>query len=191
VHQTLTLNGENSQYAPKLLVWNPGTKNDVMVVENKSYQNLTHRRAVFFVEKRYFILVDEAYGIAEGNIDLHFQFAPCSAVFNHDKLNAASDFKEGWNVLVQTQSQQGLKMAEEEGQVSFQYTKKEPRPAFCYRLKKTVEQPGVRFVTLVAPYEKEKPDVKIKIVRQPGIASNNLKIEIEEKGQIKTIGYTL
>jgi heparan-sulfate lyase len=191
VHQTLTLNGENSKYAPKLLVWKPGTKNDVMVVENKSYQDLTHRRAVFFIGKRYFILVDEAYGNGEGNIDLHFQLAPCTAIFNRKKFNATSGFREGWNVMVQTQPQQGLEIAEEEGLVSLQYTIKEPRPAFFYRLKKTASQAGVRFVTLVEPYEKERPDVKIRIVGQPEIASNELKIEIKENGQIKTIGYTL
>jgi heparan-sulfate lyase len=190
VHQTLTLNGENSKYAPNLLVWNPGNENDVLVVENKSYQNLTHRRAVFFIEKRYFIIVDEAYGEAEGNIDLHFQLAPGIAVFNVDRLTASSGFKEGWNVVVQSQSRQGLEMAEEEGQVSFLYTKKEPRPAFFYRLNKTASQPGVRFVTLVAPYEKVAPEVKIRIVGPSEIASNTLKLEIEENGQIKTIGYT-
>jgi heparan-sulfate lyase len=191
VHQTLTLNGENSKYAPKLLVWNPGTKNDVMVVENKSYESLTHRRAVFFIDKRYFILVDEAYGNGDGQIDLHFQLAPCDAAFNREKLSASSGFLEGWNVLVQAQPQRGIEMEQEEGQVSFRYTIKEPRPAFYYRINKTAPQSGVRFVTLVAPFEKMQPDIKIRIIGQPEIASNDLQIEIEEQGQIKSIGYKL
>ena len=44
VHQTLTLNGENSKYAPNLLLWQPGKELDILVVENVSYKNLTHRR---------------------------------------------------------------------------------------------------------------------------------------------------
>jgi hypothetical protein len=51
VHQTLTLNGENSKYAPKLLLWDPGVKTDILVVENQSYEDLSHRRSVFFVDK--------------------------------------------------------------------------------------------------------------------------------------------
>ncbi len=64
VHQTLTLDGENSGYAPKLLLWKPGDDLDMLVVENAGYEQLTHRRAVFFVDKRYFVIIDEAYGDA-------------------------------------------------------------------------------------------------------------------------------
>jgi hypothetical protein len=44
--------------------------------------------------------------------------------------------------------------AEEEGQVSFEFTKKEPRPAFRYNVKKQATENGVRFVTLVAPLQR-------------------------------------
>jgi heparan-sulfate lyase len=47
-----------------------------LVVENQSYENLAHRRSVFFVDKRYFVIVDEAIGNATGDIDIHFQLAP-------------------------------------------------------------------------------------------------------------------
>ena len=62
VHQTLTLGGEDSRYNPRLLLWQPGDDLDVLVVENGSYDNLTHRRTVFFVDKRYFVIVDDAIG---------------------------------------------------------------------------------------------------------------------------------
>ena len=141
VHQTLTLNGENSAYAPKLLLWEPG-ETDILVVENQSYENLKHRRSVFFVEKRYFILVDDAIGNATGNVDIHFQLAPDSgsAIFNRENLSVQTGFSEGWNVFVQTKNQPGLQLEEEEGWVSFEYTKKQPRPAFRYRMKKNNEK---------------------------------------------------
>ncbi len=191
VHQTVTLNGENSKYDPKLLLWKPGQTNDILVVENKSYDNLTHRRSVFFIGKKYFIIVDEASGDASGNIDLHFQFAPGRAVFDPEKKKVTSDFKDGWNVIVQTQEQKGLQLVEEEGQVSFLYTKKEPRPAFCYRLYKTSTDSSVRFVTLVAPYEKEIPNVKISVVDDPKVGSSSLNLRIDENGTKKQIGYSL
>lgn len=190
VHQTLTLNGENSKYAPKLLLWQPGENLDILVVENQSYENLTHRRSVFFVDKEYFVIVDEAIGNATGDVDIHFQLAPGGgvAVFNRDSFSARSNFKEGWNVLVQTTSQPGLELHEEEGWVSFLYTKKEPRPAFCYRLKKPAEKEKLHFVTLVIPYEKEVPEIKI---AHSVIEAGKVEIEVFENGKEKVIGYKL
>lgn len=193
VHQTLTLKGENSKYAPKLLLWKPGKTNDILVVENQSYANLKHRRSVFFIDKKYFIVVDEAIGTATGDVDIHFQLAPGAgvAVFNYDNFSVHSNFSEGWNVLVQTFPQAGLELSEEEGQVSFLYTKKEPRPAFRYRIVKTQADANVRFVTLVAPYDKKLPDIKFRIVDHPEIGSSELKLEIQENGKKKQIGYSL
>ncbi|HWS00522.1 MAG TPA: hypothetical protein VN249_07885, partial [Prolixibacteraceae bacterium] len=91
----------------------------------------------------------------------------------------------------QTLSQPGLELSEEEGQVSFLYTKKEPRPAFCYRIKKSASASMVRFVTVIAPYEKEVPGIIVRIVGDPESASGNLNLEIEENGKTKQIGYTL
>ncbi len=163
VHQTLTLNGANSAYAPKLIRWEPGDKQDVLVVENQSYPNLRHRRTVQFVDKKYFVIVDEAEGTATGEVDIHFQLAPGEAMLDSLGYTARSGFKEGWNVLVQTLAQPGLSMAEEEGQVSFVYTKKEPRPAFRYRVLKTRAEQKVRFVTVVVPYAAAVPMPKIEV----------------------------
>jgi hypothetical protein len=46
-------------------------------------------------------------------------------------------------------------------------------------------------VTLVAPYEKETPKVKIRILQDPDSSSANFNLQIEENGIIKKIGYTL
>ncbi len=191
VHQTLTLNGENTRYAPKLLKWQPGNDLDILVVENESYESLSHRRAVFFVDKRYFIIVDEAIGEGTGDVDIHFQLAPGAAVFNRDNFSVCSDFPEGYNVLVQTQKQNGLELTEEEGQVSFEYTKKEPRPAFRYRLKKEKADGQIRFVTLIAPLEGEKPKLEIRLIGQPSVGSQSLELELKENGIKRRIGYTL
>jgi heparan-sulfate lyase len=186
VHQTLTLNREDTKYAPKLLKWQPGENLDLLVVENAGYENLTHRRSVFFVDKRYFVIVDEAIGSGTGDIDIHFQLAPGDAVFNDKEFSVKSDFKDGWNVFIRTNKINGLILKEEKGQVSFEYTKKEPRPAFCYRLKKEKESEQIRFVTLVAPFEKEAPNIKIELV-----GDSNLQLEINENGNKKNIGYAL
>ena len=98
-HTTLTLDNKNSAYAPSLLLWDENQ--GIVVVENKSYDNLTHRRAIVFVDEQYFVIIDEALGSATGQIDLHFQLAPGNAVFEKDKMAARSDDKDSWNVAIQ------------------------------------------------------------------------------------------
>lgn len=190
VHQTLTLDDKNSKYDPNLILWQPGDSLDMLVVENKSYQNLTHRRALLFVDKKYFIVVDEAIGSATGDVAIHFQLAPGGedAIFNHAASSVQTSFNEGWNVFVQTQNQPGLKLEEEEGWVSFRYTEKEPRPAFSYRAKKESENNKVRFVTLVVPFEKEAPEIQITRITEE---SGKLEIEVLENGERKMIGYSM
>lgn len=191
VHQTLTLNGGNSIYAPKLLSWKPGMELDILVVENGSYKDLTHRRAVLFIEKKYFIIIDEAFGDGIGDVDLHFQLAPGKAVFDNEKFSVRTDFPDGWNVLVRSMNQKDMKLVEEEGQVSFVYTKKEPRPAFCYRVRKETKETGVRFVTVVAPYNESQPKMTIRIIGKPIIGASHVELEIVNDGITKRIRYDL
>ncbi len=190
VHQTLTLDGKNSKYDPTLILWQPGDSLDILVIENKSYEDLTHRRAVFFVDKRYFVIIDEAFGSATGDVAVHFQLAPGGgdAVFNRINNSAQTGFKDGWNVFVQTQPQPGLQLEEEEGWVSFKYTIKEPRPAFKYLVEKEAEKSNVSFVTLVVPFEKEVPEIQItRSIVEPG----KMEIEVLGNGERRLIGYKL
>ncbi len=189
VHQTLTLNNENSIYDPKLLLWDTSDSLDILVVQNNSYDNLTHRRAVFFVDKKYFIVVDEAEGSAVGNVDIHFQLAPGNTIIDKKDFSFATDFKEGWNVLVKTQDQEGLTLIEEEGWVSYKYTVKEERPAFAYNIKKSSVDEKVHFTTLVLPFESEKPEVSIKVLKNDVLST--VKLQINDGKTTKEIGYTL
>lgn len=191
VHQTLTLNGANTAYAPKLLLWKPGNDLDVLVVENAGYKDLTHRRAVFFVDNKYFVIVDEAFGEGTGDIDLHFQLGPGKAIFDKEKFSVRSDFSEGWNVFVQAVNQTGMNLVEEEGQVSFVYTKKEPRPAFRYSVSKNTKETGVRFITIVVPYAGAKPKVNVNLIGEPIIKASHLELEIVTDGKSKIISYDL
>ena len=191
VHQTLTLNGGNSAYAPKNLLWKTGEKLDVLVVENASYPDLTHRRAVFFVDKKFFVIVDEARGQATGDVDIHFQLAPSSALFDTAQYAVRTDFANGWNVMVKCMPQEGLQLNEEEGWVSYVYTQKEPRPAFRYRLKKQSAEP-VRFVTIVAPYEGTvPPEIGAEIIGHPAVGPSRLDLKITADAVMKNIHYEI
>ncbi len=191
VHQTLTLGGEDSRYNPRLLLWQPGDDLDVLVVENGSYDNLTHRRTVFFVDKRYFVIVDDAIGNAVGEVAIHFQLAPGEAIVNLAENSVSSGFTEGWNVRVQSQPQPGMRLEEEEGWVSFKYNIKEPRPAFRYVVNKTSNQPNSRFITLVVPYENTPPAINLKSTSDFQPSLNEMVLELEENGEVKKIGFKI
>lgn len=190
VHQTLTLDGKNSKYDSRLLLWQPGDEMDVLVVENGSYDNLVHRRSVFFVDKRYFVIVDDAIGDAAGEVTIHFQLAPGEVFFNTADHSVTTGFDEGWNVLVKNQSQ-SVTLEKEEGWVSFKYTVKEPRPAFCYRMHKDANQRNARFVTLVVPFEKASPNISIRSLKDFQSFPGAIELELEENGNRKRIGFTI
>ena len=47
---------------------------EVLVTENPSYSDLTIRRAIFFVDNTYYVIVDEAYGdCADTQLNLNFK----------------------------------------------------------------------------------------------------------------------
>ncbi|MCK4625354.1 MAG: alginate lyase family protein [Phycisphaerae bacterium] len=191
VHQTLTLDGKNSAYKPALRLWKPGKNLDVLVVENGSYKNLTHRRAVLFVKKKFFVLVDEAIGKAEGNVDLHFQLAPGEAVFDRALPSVRTDFKKGSNVLIRSLAQEAMVLRKENGQVSFKYGKKQPRPAFRFRINKTSGTAAVRFVTLVVPYEGTCPETKVSLVGSPAPGAGRIELDVTVGTVTARIGYDL
>ncbi|MCL2743523.1 MAG: heparinase II/III family protein [Planctomycetaceae bacterium] len=190
IHQTLTLDGKNTAYAPRHLYWQTDDNLDVLVVENAGYPDLTHRRAVFFVDKKYFVIVDEAIGKGKGVAAIHFQLAPGEAVLDADNQTARTAFKDGWNVLVQNVMPKDAKMEEEEGQISYVYTKKEPRPAFRFSVPKT-DETGIRYITIVAPYTKTPPEIKVELLGNPVIGGNKLELKLSTDGKSRQIGYTL
>lgn len=191
VHQTLTLNGENAAYAPKLLLWQPGTEVDILVVENQSYEGLAHRRAVLFVDKRYVVIIDEAIGKAGGTLDLNFQLAPGPAELDSKSLSAQTLFEDGYNLWINTLPQKEIEMKEAEGQVSFIYTQKEPRPAFSFQVEKKQGTNGYRFATVLIPFKDDRPDVSVRLLGNPKIGSNRMELEVTEDGRTKTIRYEL
>ncbi|MCK4624994.1 MAG: heparinase II/III family protein, partial [Phycisphaerae bacterium] len=191
VHQTLTLDGKNSAYKPVQRLWKPGKDLDVLVVENGSYDGLTHRRAVMFVKKKFFVFVDEAIGKSEGNVDLHFQLAPGEAVFDRAAPSVRTDFDKGANVLIRGLAQKPMTLRKEKGQVSFKYGQKQPRPAFRFRIEKSAKTQAVRFVTLVVPYEGDVPQAKVSLVGSPAPGSGRIELDVTVGAVTARIGYDL
>ena len=143
------------------------------------------------MRKQFFVIVDEALGQAVVSLDLHFQLAPGKAAFDKKALSAHTDFPQGWNVLVRALPQSGMALEEEEGQVSFTYGKKEPRPAFAYAVRKDSADEAVRFVTLVAPYSGSGPAIDVQLAGTPAVGSPRVDLDIRLNGQMVRVGYNL
>lgn len=72
-HSVLTL--DNADYIdpePEVLAWRKDGKYPYLWVGHKAYDGLYHRRAIFFVENKWFIIVDDVDGPATGTLDLRF-----------------------------------------------------------------------------------------------------------------------
>ncbi|WP_209332509.1 alginate lyase family protein [Lunatimonas salinarum] len=191
VHQTLTLNGENTAYKPSLLLWQPGEKHDILVVENQHYKDLSHRRAVIFYNHEIFILVDEALGMGTGMVDLNFQLAPGPVKWDREAHAVATDFADGYNLLIKSFSPLGLSMEETEGYVSYVYTKKETRPAFSFRKEKELEGGNSRFITALLPFVGEIPSIQVDLIGETEIGSSRIALAVTYRGVREIVQYEL
>ena len=190
VHQTLTLDGKNINYAPKLLLWKPGEKHDILVVENQNYEGMAHRRAVIFYNKSFFILVDEAIGNEKGLLDLNFQLAPGKVSIDKENLAVQTLFEEGYNLSIKAHEMSKLDLERQEGQVSFVYTVKVPRPAFSFSKEWDGKKNGMRFITSLVPFQgKTPPQLDIKLGSKTKIGSNKVTLEIFINGEKETLSY--
>jgi hypothetical protein len=188
VHQTLTLDNKDTECRPELLMWQISDDITTLVLKNQSYDNLSHRRAVFFIDDKFFVLVDRAEGPAQGDVSVHFQFKEGKSVIDSNNLTARTDFEDGKNLFVKTKLQPGIKIQTEQGWVSYKYTKKMERPAFCYTLKKSQEQKNVDFITVLLPYEGNIPDVNINKLNSD---SNEIAFEMAVNGKTYKVNCDL
>ncbi|MCP4639187.1 MAG: hypothetical protein GY851_02070, partial [bacterium] len=136
VHQTLTLDGKDTKVAGKPLLWHTAPGFAALVVENASYEGLTHRRTVWFVDKRFFVLLDEAIGDvsgdAPGTLDLHFQFAPGDVDVDPEAHQANTRFDDV-NLLVWQDPNAPVTVHEEEGWFAWTYGHRKPRTAIRFQ----------------------------------------------------------
>jgi len=176
VHQTLTLDGKDARIDGKLLLWQIPAGLDALVVENRSYENLLHRRSVWFVDRRFFVLFDEAIGDAAGALDLHFQLAPGPARLVPDDRLAVTAFEDA-NVLVRSFSDSALSLEEEEGWFAWEYGSRKARNAFRYRHGSPAP---ATFLTILAPFRgTDPPDVKARPPERYQVGAQRVELVIE------------
>lgn len=180
VHQTLTLDRQDSKTDGRLLLWHTSPEFDAAVVENQSYEGLLHRRSVWFVEKEFFLILDEAIGDASGTLRLHWQ--PAAGPVKHNET-------EGWietaftdsNVRIETLFPHSPQIEEEEGWYAWTYGKRVPRKAFCVQ---HPEAAPAMFLTCVIPYRgTTAPQVELvePPLSEPGVEAVEIRLRYSEK----------
>ena len=151
VHNTLTLGGRNLEHTDsKCVRWETDGATDILTVENPSYEGLTHRRTVWFVDRRFFVIADEAFGAAQGEVALHYNLVECDPAEDFAAHSAATRFDDGNNLLLKVFGAE--RMERREGWVSRTYRQRAERPAYTFTVQKRPEKP-VRLVTVLLPAE--------------------------------------
>ena len=149
VHNTLTLEGRNLERTDsKCLRWETDGATDIVTVENPSYEGLTHRRTVWFIDRRFFVIADEAFGTAEGEVALHYNLVECDPAEDFAACSAATRFGDGNDLLLKAFGAE--RMERREGWVSRTYRQRTERPAYAFTVRKRAGEP-VRLVTVLLP----------------------------------------
>lgn len=149
VHNTLTLDDRNFEKTDsRCLLWQTKGTTDVVVVENPSYDGLTHRRAVFFVDGSFFVIVDETTGEASGEVALHYNLVECDPTEEIAACAVSTRFEDNNNLRLQVFGAQ--KMDRREGWVSRSYRERNARPSYAFTAHKAPGRP-VRLITVLLP----------------------------------------
>ena len=154
VHNTLTLDGGDCAVRGVHRLWVTDADLDALCSENAAYEGLVHRRAVWFVDRRFFVLLDDVLGDAQGDLDLHFWFAPGEIELDADARRVRT-LADDANVLMAIESGTPLRMEKADGWTSHGYNQREPR--FGCRVRLETRTPPARVVTLLVPYRGADP----------------------------------
>jgi heparinase III protein len=189
-HNTLTLDGKTLENrVSNLLKWESNPDGDIAVIETPGYKGLTHRRAVFFVDKKFYVIADEAYGTTAGNVELHYHLLPCETKEDADARALSTAFADGNNIALRVFGADT--MAAEEGWFSPYYRVKHRRPAYTFGAdKKTGET--VRFITVIYPTNAIDPSAHKITAKYNGKPSDKgAKLEVNIDGKKYLLSYKL
>jgi len=164
VHPTLTMNGKDTLTEGRQLFWESNTDADILCVENQSYQDLVHRRTVWFSGKKskmpFFVILDEAKGEVKGDPEIHFPMAPGVVNIDDEKKQITTGFEDS-NLLIQVKSKRPVSLNSEEGWTAWEYGKREPRTSVTAVYRREENEP-ISFISLLIPYKgKKAPDCRI------------------------------
>lgn len=191
VHNTLTLENKNLEtMKSKCLLWDAGKDVELLVTENQSYSNLRHRRSVFFVDKKFFVIVDEAIGNATGKVGVHFHLKEESNPnIVKSKLNVMTQFADKNNIQIKSFASTEAYLEIEEGRVSYQIRKYIERPAYAINVKKDAVDP-VRLISVIYPIQTKGENIEAQFVNEK-FSEKSLDVKVTVGGKDYSLKYSL
>lgn len=184
VHNTLTLDNKTLETTESVTKhWQPEGDVQILVTENPSYKDLKHRRTVFFVDNTYFVIVDEAAGAAQGEVNLHYQLCEGKVNIDPKTLTVTSDFEGNSNVKLQCFGPKGTTLKKEEGWRSTAYRKRVERTAVAFNVNKDNAE-TVRYITIIYPTEERAKAPKLEAkFKNKKFDENALEVEVKIDGK--------
>ena len=158
-HNTLTLDKQNivaSRQRGQCLKSESTADYDMIVCQNASYSNLTHRRTFFQMKEGYYVIVDEAFGNAAGIVNVGFHFLPEFVTDDYSASNSYgihSTFTDGNNLLARTFSETSTEFSvEDQGDdwMSFSLNVRSLRKYYRINVRKYSDR-YPRFITVLLP----------------------------------------
>lgn len=192
VHNTLTLDHKDLEKTDsKCLLFDTKGRSDIFVYENPSYTDLNHRRSFFFVDRKFFVIADEATGDAQGTVNLHYNLCKGPVTLLPEQAGANTGFKDQNNIVVRSFSEQPMQMQEEEGWVSLHYNQRDKRKAYSLNVEKDSSKPA-RFITVILPVADaaDVPAISARFVH-PEYQEKGLQIEVTIGKKKYQLNYTL
>ncbi|MBB2952188.1 heparin-sulfate lyase HepC [Sphingobacterium sp. JUb56] len=193
VHSTMTLNNQDMVITKaQQNKWTTSTDLDVLTYTNPSYLDLNHRRTVLFVDKKYFIILDQAIGAKTGILGVHYQLKEDSKPqFDKTKNRVWTSYSDGNNLLVQCLSPIKTELKKEEGKVSYQYGTETTRPALVFEKNKDNKK-DASFVSVMYPFTGGKaPKITLKENKGNNYAEGELDLVLTIDGKRRNLKLNL
>ena len=192
VHNTMTLNEQNIVNArgKSLGVFSNGQQ-EVVVTENQGYNNLKHRRYIFFVEKKFFVLVDEGIGNAAGTVNLNFHLCEGEdeVVLSTAQHGAHTHFADGNNIIARTFGNQTLTTTPFEGRVSYAPAVMTNRKAYTVNMEKGANQTA-RYITVLYPAN-QAASVQINAAFKASYRDSGVSVDVVVNGKTYNLNCNL
>lgn len=204
-HNTITRNLANipNDYSKgKCLLSQSQAKADVVVTENQSYPDLTHRRAVYMVDKTFYVIVDEAYGDAAG-VPLNLSFHLCddaaggkgAEVVKIDDSSSSfvygahTEFANGNNMMFRTFSEttDGYKAENGISYYSVKLDTKVARKYYRVNVNKKSASDVVRFITVIHP----STDATVAAEFKSAFSKTSSSVKVTVNGTSYDLAYSL
>lgn len=192
VHNTLTLDRKNLQTTASVTkLWRPVGDVQLLVTENPHYDSLKHRRSVFFVDRTFFVIVDEAVGPATGTVNLNYNLCEGAVRLDKESCSLTTAFNGASNVKLQCFGAKDMRLQEREGWRSTAYRQRVARTAVSFDVEKKTAS-AVRYITVVYPVKDKETSPELEATfLNTAYDENGVSVEISVDGKKHRIGFHL